>query len=77
MNGDYKAVCPYYLYEKGSNVMSCELCKFRFPDDEAKAQVKEYCCDMRKYKECQLYKVMNSYYERKYEEVKNEQRKAD
>jgi len=66
------AVCPYYLRERSSDTLNCELCKFRFPDDESKAQIKDYCCNFDKYKECQLYKIMNAYYERKYEEVKDE-----
>ncbi len=61
-----EAVCPYYLHEKSSAVLNCELCKFRFPDAESKAQIKAYCCDFHKYKECTLYRVMDSYYERKY-----------
>lgn len=62
------AVCPFFMYERGTGTVRCELCKFYFPDKESKEQIKTYCCDMSKYEECTLYKIMNAYYERKYKE---------
>ena len=62
-------VCPFYLHEKRSDVLNCELAKFRFPDDESKAQIKAYCCNMDKCKECPLYQVLVSYYDREYMKV--------
>ena len=60
-------VCPYYQHEKTKDGLRCELARLYLPDAESKEEIKAYCCDMDKHKECTLYKVMNSYYDRKYE----------
>lgn len=69
---DGAVVCPFYTSERDSKTMNCELARFRFPDAECKAQIKAHCCDMQLYKQCTLYKVLNSYYQRKYEDSKND-----
>lgn len=59
-------MCPFYMSEKKSLSMKCELCSFKFPDGEARrAVVYEYCGHPTNYKNCMLYKVLADYYERK------------
>lgn len=65
-----EAVCPFYRNEKTSHGLKCELAAFKFPDDESKAQIKTYCCDMDKCKECTLYQVLVEYYDREYLKVR-------
>lgn len=65
MNNLGEAICPYYKKESG-NTLYCELAKLHFPDVESKTQIKEHCCNFDKYKDCTLYEVMTSYYDRKY-----------
>lgn len=62
-------LCPYFIKEVGTTLY-CELGKLRCPDSDAKAHIKTFCCDMQKYKQCTLYQVLSTYYERKYEEYK-------
>ena len=64
-----EVVCPFYKHEKTSNGLKCELAVFHFPDAESKEQIKAYCCDFCKYKQCTLYQVLNDYWERKYKET--------
>ena len=56
--------CPFYHWELGKD-LKCELAKFRFPDKQSQNELKVYCCDIKKHKECPLYKILMSYYERR------------
>ena len=72
----YQPVCPFFGWVKG-NKMACEGATFRFADKSCWDELKRtYCYDMDGCKQCTLYKILMSYYERK-ELADNEQREAD
>lgn len=58
------AVCPFFTKES-TRLVWCELASFHFPNNACKQSLKSYCCDMQKYKECTLYKILMQYYEEK------------
>lgn len=57
--------CPFFRSNEG-RYLSCEIGKFKFPDMTARDQVViNHCAG--DYKQCMFYKILNDYYERKYE----------
>jgi hypothetical protein len=59
--------CPYFVKDKGDGYVYCECARFRFPDKKARRDIiYTYCAHPDGYKECVLKKVMDQYYERKY-----------
>ncbi len=68
-------ICPYYIRDRGKGVVYCECAKFRFPDKQARRDiVYGYCAHPEGYKRCALKQMMDSYYERKYERIKTQER---
>lgn len=57
-------VCPFFNKETTGKVW-CEIAAFRFPDNDCKQKLKDYCCSMTKHQECTLYKLLWAYYEEK------------
>ena len=59
------AECPFFCSNEG-RILICEIGKFKFPDLTARDQtVYNYCAG--DYKSCTLYKILQEYYMRKYE----------
>ena len=59
------AICPFFRYEK-NKITFCECADIHPPDAEARREiVYNYCAHAENYKQCQFYKVMEHYYERK------------
>ena len=55
-------VCPFYHWEQGRD-LKCEAVKFSFSSHRSKEKLKEYCCSIKKHKECFLYKILLESYE--------------
>ena len=67
-------ICPYYMRDRGQGVVYCECAKFRFPDKVARREILySYCAHPDGYKQCVLKQMMDRYYERKYESIKNQE----
>lgn len=71
------AMCPYFLTErdtqKKGKKLYCECGQLKLPDKEyRRGLVLKYCASPTLYKECILKKLMDEYYERKYEANLNE-----
>ena len=66
-------VCPFFGCVQ-NNKLTCEGATFRFADKSCRDELKNtYCYDMNGCKQCTLYKILMSYYERK-EGEDNEQK---
>ena len=56
-NTSFLGVCPFWKCEHVSRkTMNCELCKFKFPDEQSRREIAyKYCAG--DYKECTIYPV--------------------
>ena len=62
-----EAICPYFKKDRGRGRLSCEGAIFHFPDTLARREyVYRFCAHPEGYKDCQLKKTMDHFYERKY-----------
>lgn len=58
--------CPFFISAK-ANSISCEIGKITPPDEQTTREFKQdYCAHIQNYQQCTCYKVLNKYYERKY-----------
>lgn len=63
---DAMAVCPYYIKEKGGDVL-CEAAKIRCKDNAMRRElIYRRCAD--RYNECQFKIALDNFYERKNKE---------
>lgn len=59
--------CPYY-HKDALGRLYCEGASIKCPDLQAKRDLlDEYCTDAKNYQNCTLCKMLNGYYDRKYE----------
>ena len=71
-------ICPYYIRDRGKGVVYCECAKFHFPDKIARREILYgFCAHPDGYKRCVLKQMLDHYYERKYETIKNQERMTD
>lgn len=64
----YSFDCPY-LNKVKDGVILCECARITPPDKESRTEfLTKYCGHAKNYKECELYKMMDDYYKRKYSE---------
>ena len=60
--------CPYFKGEEGKKLrVTCEACSFKMPDKEAMRELLySFCAHPSGYKSCQIAKICDHYYSRKY-----------
>lgn len=69
----YTGICPYLKDARSSEINVCECAKFTFPDKVARREVLYgYCGHPTEWKNCMFKKVLDGYYERKYEKESEE-----
>lgn len=67
---DYK--CPYFVYAKHGNTISCEIAKVNAPDKQARDEfLDKFCGNGDGYKNCPFYTILDNYYKRIYEDWKD------
>lgn len=67
MARDYK--CPYLIDTKGGKPIRCEIAIIKPPDEQARADFLDgFCGGGDSYFKCPFYKILDSYYKRKYDD---------
>ena len=63
----FRGTCPYVNEVGKEKRIVCECMKFSFPDRKAKREIiYGYCAHPTNWKECPFKKMMDNFYERKY-----------
>ena len=71
-------ICPYYQRDRGQGVVYCECARFRFPDRLSQREiVYGFCAHPVGYKSCAIKQAMDHFYERKYNQIENEETKGE
>ena len=70
----FRGTCPYINEVGKEKRIVCECMKFSFPDKTAKREIiYGYCAHPTNWKECPFKKMMDNFYERKYNGDGNQQ----
>lgn len=65
-----EGVCPFYQRDKGGGKLYCEACVIKCPDIEFRREILYgFCASPDKFYDCQFYKMLTRYYERRFKNV--------